>query len=73
MSCYLHSLTSTLKLLVYCYQGNVGLAHYQVVQRIMCYFHGIADLILSDYGGDLKLTGYSEDDWGSDPNESRST
>ena len=59
--------------LVSCYQNNPGPTHWQAVKRIMCYLCGTIDLILCYQGGDLKLKGYSNADWGGDPDESRST
>ena len=59
--------------LVSCYQSNPGLAHWQAVKRIMCYLRGTTDLALCYQSRDLKLRGYSDADWSSDPDESRST
>ena len=55
------------------YQSNPGLAHWQAVKRIMRYLRGTTDLVLCYQGGDLKLRGYSDVDWGGDLDESRST
>jgi len=58
---------------VSCYQSNPGLAHWQTVKRIMRYIRGTTDLVLCYQGRDLKLRGYSDVDWGGNPNESKST
>jgi len=55
------------------YQSNPGTAHWQVFKRIMCYLRGTTDLVLCYQGGDLKLRGYSDTDWGGDLDESKST
>jgi len=55
------------------YQSNPGPTHRQAVKRIMRYLCGTTDLVLCYQGGDLKLRGYSNVDWGGDPDESRST
>jgi len=39
----------------------------------MCYLHGITDLIRYVQGADLKLRGYLDVEWDSDPDDSRST
>ena len=59
--------------LVSCYKSNLGLAHWQAVKRIMRYLRGTTDLVLCYQDGDLKLRGYSDANWGGDPDESRST
>ena len=59
-----------LVVLIYHYQSNLGLVHYQAVKRILCYLCCIADF---DQGADLKLRGCLDVEWGSDPNESSST
>jgi len=55
------------------YQSNPGFAHWQVVKRIFQYLRGTSDLVLCYQGGDLKLRGYTDADWGDDLDESRST
>ena len=55
------------------YQSNPGLAHWQAVKGIFCYLRGSSDLVLWYQGGDLKLRGYSDADWGGDLDESKST
>jgi len=55
------------------YQSNLGPTHWQAVKRIIFYLHGTTDLVLCYQGGDLKLRGYSDADWGGDPDESKST
>jgi len=50
--------------LVSCYQSNLGPTHWQAVKRIMHYVC-CTDLVLCYQGGDLKLRGYSDADWGS--------
>jgi len=59
--------------LVSCYQSNQGPTHWQAVKRIMCYLRSTTNLVLCYQGGDLKMRGYSDADWGGDPDESRST
>jgi len=55
------------------YQSNQGPTRWQTVKRIMHYLRGITDLVLCYQGGDLRLRGYSDVDWGDDPDESKST
>ena len=55
------------------YRSNPRQAHWQAVKRVMRYLRGTTDLVLCYQGGDLKLRGYSDADWGGDPNESRFT
>lgn len=55
------------------YQSNSGPAHWQAVKRIFRYLCGASDLVLCYQGGDLRLKGYSDADWGGDLDESRST
>ena len=55
------------------YQSNPGLAHWQAVKRIFRYLRGTSDLVLCYQNGDLRLTGYTDTDWGGDLDESRST
>jgi len=55
------------------YQNNPGPTHWQAVNRIMCYLRVTTDLVLCNQGGDLKLRGYSNVDWGGDQDEFRST
>ena len=54
------------------YQSNSGTANWQAVKRIMRYLRGTTDLVLCYQGGDLKLRGYSDADWGGDLDESKS-
>ena len=54
------------------YQSNLGSTHLQALKRIMRYLCGTTDLVLHYQGEDLKLRGYSDVDWGGDPDESRS-
>ena len=53
-------------------QSNLGPIHWQAVKRIFHYLHGTSDMILCHQNGD-HLRGYSDVDWGSNPDESRST
>jgi len=55
------------------YQSNPGLAHWQAVKRIFHYLRGTSDLVLCYQNGDLRLTGYTDVDWGGNLDESRST
>ncbi|XP_074271684.1 secreted RxLR effector protein 161-like [Silene latifolia] len=55
------------------FQSNPGLAHWQGVKRITRYLRGTSDLVLCFQGGDLRLKGYLEADWGGDLDESKST
>ncbi|KAK2967250.1 hypothetical protein RJ640_016042 [Escallonia rubra] len=41
--------------------------------RILRYLRGTADLVLCYHGGDLRLRGYSDADWGGDRDERKST
>ena len=59
--------------LVSCYPSNPGTAHWQAVKRIMRYLRGATDLVLCYQGGDLKLRGFPDADWGGDLEESKST
>jgi len=54
------------------YQSNLGFVHWQAVKRIMCYLRDTTDLFLCYQSGNLKLRGYSDADWGGDPDEYRS-
>ena len=45
----------------------------RAVKRIIRYLRGTTDLVLCYQGGDLKLRGYSDTDWGGDLDESKST
>ena len=55
------------------YQSNPGPTHWPTVKRIMCYLRGTIDLVLCYLEGDLNLRGYSDANWGGDPDESWST
>jgi len=55
------------------YQSNLGPTHWQAVKRIMHYLCGTTYLVFCYKGGDLKLRGSLDVDWGGDPDESRFT
>ena len=43
------------------YQSNPRPAHWKAVKRILRYLHGTIDHVLCYLGGDLRLTGYSDE------------
>jgi len=55
------------------YQSNPELAHWQAVKWIMHYLRSVANLVYRYQGEDLKFEGYSDANWGGDPDESRLT
>lgn len=55
------------------YQANPGLAHWRAVKRILRDLRGTSDYMLCFRGADLRLRGYTDADWGSDPDERKST
>ena len=55
------------------YQNNLKLAGWQVVKRIKCYLRGIDNSVFCYQGRGIELRGYSNIDWGSDLDESKST
>ena len=55
------------------FQSNPGVAHWQAVKRILRYLKGTSDYVLCYQGKDLQLIGYSDADWGGDPDERKST
>ncbi|KAK2986482.1 hypothetical protein RJ640_001005 [Escallonia rubra] len=48
------------------YQSNPRPAQWNTVKRILRYMRGTADLVLCYHGGDLRLRGYRDADWGTD-------
>ncbi|KAK2991373.1 hypothetical protein RJ640_024046 [Escallonia rubra] len=54
-------------------KSNSGPTHWNVVKRILRYLRGTADLVLCYHGGDMRLRGYIDDDWGADRDERIST
>ena len=55
------------------YQSNPGRKHWNVVKRILVYLKGIVDYSLCYQGGDLRLIGYTDTDWGGDLDDRKST
>ena len=53
--------------LVCSYQSNLGLADQQAFKRIKRYLRGIVNLIFYYHSGYLKMKGYSDVKWASDP------
>jgi hypothetical protein len=43
------------------YQSNPRPAYWRAVKRILRYLHGTIDHVLFYLGGDLRLTGYSDE------------
>jgi hypothetical protein len=54
------------------FQLNTRLAHWKALKKILRYLKGMMDYALCYQGKDLRLTGYSYADWGSDLNEHKS-
>ena len=55
------------------YQSNPERKHWIAVKRILAYLKGTADYSLCYQGGDLRLIGYTDADWGGDLDERKST
>jgi len=55
------------------YQSNPGQKHWNTVKRILAYLRGTADYSLCYQGGNLRLFGYTDADWGGDLDEQKST
>ncbi|KAK0586217.1 hypothetical protein LWI29_002965 [Acer saccharum] len=55
------------------YQSNPGRKHWIAVKRILAYLKGTADYSLCYQGGDLRLIGYTDADWGGNLDERKST
>lgn len=55
------------------FQSNPGLEHWKAVKRILRYLKGTEDYVLCYGGSDLRLVGYTDADWGGDPDERKST
>ena len=55
------------------FQSNPGIKHWMTVKRIMRYLKGIENYVLCYQGKDLQLIGYTDTDWGGDPNQHKST
>ncbi|XP_054813475.1 secreted RxLR effector protein 161-like [Prosopis cineraria] len=55
------------------YQSNLREGHWKVVKRILRYLKCIIDYGLCYQGSNLRLTGYSNADFGGDKDERRST
>ena len=53
---------------------NPGRQHWEAVKRIMRYLRGTLDAkLMYTRGGDSQLTGYTDADWGGDPDTRKST
>ena len=55
------------------FQSNPGLEHWKAVKRILRYLKGTASYVLCYGGSDTRLIGYTDADWGGDPDERKST
>ena len=55
------------------FQANPGFAHWQVVKWIFRYLKRTTDYMLCYQASNLCLFGYSDADWGGNPNECKST
>ena len=55
------------------YQSNPGEKHWKVVKRIMRYLRGTYDHVLAFQGGDIKVHGYIDADFGREIDDSVST
>ena len=55
------------------YQSNPGYKHLNAVKRILTYLKATADYALCYQGGDMRLVGYTDADWGGDIDERKST
>jgi len=55
------------------FQANPGFTHYNAVKRIFRYVKKTTDYLLCYQAPDLLLVGYSDVDWGDDPDECKST
>ena len=49
------------------FQSNLGMKHWMAVKRILRYLKGTTDYVLCYQGRDLLLIGYTDANWGSDP------
>ena len=55
------------------FQSNPGIKHWMAVKRILRYLKGTTDYVLCYQGRDLRLIGYTDADWGDNPNQRKST
>lgn len=55
------------------FQSNPGHAHWKAVKKILRYLRGTMDYMLCYQGGDTRLCGYTDTDWGGDLDERKST
>ena len=55
------------------YQSNPGYKHWNAVKRILAYLRATTDYALCYQGGDMRLVGYTDADWGGDIDERKST
>ena len=55
------------------YQSNPGYKHWNAVKRILAYLRVTTDYALCYQGGDMRLVGYTDADWGGDIDERKST
>ena len=55
------------------FQSNPGQKHWYAVKRILAYLKGTVDYSLCYQGGDLRLVGYTDSNWGGDLDERKST
>ena len=52
------------------YQSNLGEKYWKVIMRIMRYLRGTCDYVLAFQGGDMKVRGYTDIDFGGDIDDS---
>ena len=64
--CYVVGLASRFKF-------NLGIKHWMAMKRILRYLKGTIDYVLFYQGRDLRLIGYTNANWGSDPDQLKST
>ena len=55
------------------FQSNPGIKHWMAVKRILRYLKGKIDYVLCYQGKDLRLIGYTDANWGGNPNQCKST
>ena len=54
------------------FQSNPDIKHWMVVKRILRYLKGTTNYVMCYQGRDLRLIGYTNANWGSDPDQRKS-
>ena len=55
------------------FQSNPGIKHWMAVKRILRYLKGTTDYVLCYQGRDLRLIGFTDADWGDNPDQCKLT